>query len=273
MTRKDKTWWGAFVLEEGQAGKWEVGPCTLWIQRDRFEWQVIHWRAEDPMEDRATVEVPTPTPMTEPGPSISVYSNRFSVQKTSETMSIDPVLANRPVIVRPNNALYVEGHETSTLYVSTPVWLRVRIGEDRILTEVPSIRPSDSWFGPNTREGELCYASSTAGRTKVEDIPFRAHRAVTPVSIRNPSEDDLRVERVRIPVQYLSLYRDRKGFLWTESMHFERGSENEITSRHIDRGAPQQAVGATLLTGPRETRDRSGLVRTFSSLIGQIIEV
>lgn len=269
----DKTWWGTYGLEEGQSGKWDVGPCTLWIHRDRFEWAVTHWRSVDPMEDRVTVEVPTLNPLVEPDPSTLVFSNRFSVQKTTDGVSIDPVLANRPVIVRPIEALYVEGHETSTLYVSTPVWIRIRIGEQRVLTEVPSIRPSDSWFGPNTREGELCYASATAGRTKVEDIPFRAHRAVTPVSIRNDSDDDLRVERLRIPVQYLSLYRDERGFLWTESMHFERGSTDTITSRRIDQGAPRQATGATLLTGPRETRDRSGLVRTFSSLIGQIIEV
>lgn len=218
------------------------------------------------------VEVPARAEMPEPDPAESVSVDRFSVQKTSAEVIIEPVLANRSVIVRPRNALYIEGLETSTLYVSTPLWLRIRLGENRVLTEIPSIRPSDSWFGPNTREGELCYSSTTEGRTRVEDIPFRAHRAVTPVSIRNPQEDDLRVERIRIPVEYLSLYRDASGFLWTESMHFERGTRNELTSRHIDKGPPATAPGATLLAHPREERDRSGLVRTFSSLISQMME-
>lgn len=268
----DKVWWGTFSLKEGEAGLWEIGPCTLWIERERYEWRVTHWRSVDPMEDRVRVVVPAREDLMEPDASLTVYSDRFSVQRTSEDLIVEPVLANRPVIVRPGTALYVEGLETSTLYVSTPVWLRIRIGDRRILTEMPSIRPSDSWFGPNTREGELCYSSLTEGRTRVEDIPFRAHRAVTPVSIRNHVDDDLRVERIRIPVQYLSLYRDSRNFLWTESMDFERGKANDITSRHIDRGAPDEAPGAALIAGPREVRDRSGLVRTFSSLISQIME-
>lgn len=267
-----KKWWGTFSLNEGEAGRWQVGPCTLWLHRDRFEWRVTHWRSEDPMEDLVDVEVPARDDMTEPDASVLVSADRFSVQKTSEDIIIEPVLANRPVIVRPRNALYVEGLETSTLYVSTPLWLRIRLGESRILTEIPSIRPSDSWFGPNTREGELCYASITEGRTRVEDIPFRAHRAVTPVSIKNLEDDDLRVERIRIPVEYLSLYGDSRGFFWTESMRFERGKKNDITSKRIDSGPPPTAHGAALLAGPREERDHSGLVRTFSSLIGQMME-
>ncbi|NNE45649.1 MAG: hypothetical protein HKN37_03215 [Rhodothermales bacterium] len=269
----DKNWWGPFSLKEGDAGRWQVGPCTLWIERERYEWRVTHWRAVDPMEELVDVEVPARTELVRPDASVTVSLNRFSVQKTSEDLIIEPVLANRPVIVRPRNALYVEGNESSTLYVSTPVWLRIKIGEHRILTEVPSIRPSDSWFGANTREGELCYSSVTEGRTRVEDIPFRAHRVVTPVSIENDSDEDLRVERVRIPVQYLSLFRDDRGFFWTESMHFVRVKENEIASRRIDRGAPAAASKATTISGPREVRDRSGLVRTFSSLINQIIDV
>ncbi|NNE35018.1 MAG: hypothetical protein HKN13_07270 [Rhodothermales bacterium] len=269
----DKKWWGTFSLKEGEAGRWQVGPCSLWIERERYEWRVTHWRAEDPMEELVDVEVPARTELVQPDPSVTVSLNRFSVQKTSEDLLIEPVLANRAVIVRPKNALYVEGKESSTLYVSTPVWLRIGIGEHRILTEVPSIRPSDSWFGAHTREGELCYSSTTEGRTQPENIPFRAHRVVTPVSIENDWTDDLRIERIRIPVQYLSVFRDGRGYFWTESMHFERIKENEIASRRIDRGAPEAAQKAKLIVGPREVRDRSGLVRTFSSLINQIIDV
>ena len=132
------------------------------------------------MEDLVDVEVPTASELIEPGSTTSVSVDRFSVQRTSDDIIVEPVLANRPVIVRPRKALYVEGLETSTLYVSTPLWIRIRLGETRVLTEIPSIRPSDSWFGPNTREGELCYSSITEGRTRMEEIPFRAHRAITP---------------------------------------------------------------------------------------------
>ena len=42
-------WWGTFELPEGEARRWRVGPVTLWIQRLRGEWRVLHEHADDPL--------------------------------------------------------------------------------------------------------------------------------------------------------------------------------------------------------------------------------
>ena len=55
------------------------------------------------------------------------------------------------------------------LFVGSPVWIQIAFGEPpRHALEVPSHRPSDTWAGPNTREGIACYASRTAAQVEFE---------------------------------------------------------------------------------------------------------
>ena len=198
---------------------------------------------------------------------------RYSFEATEASLEVRPALADRPVVVRPEEPLFVLSGETVTLFVSTPLWLQVFAGDDaQLLTEIPSYRPSDSWFGPNTREGEICYATATLGRVRLESVPRRLHRAITPVVIRNRSGESLPIDRIRIPVTYLSLFEDRSGYLWTESTRFDKVAGNELAALHISKGAPTYAPDAQRITGPRESHDRSVFVRTFSSLIHRITD-
>ena len=72
-----------------------------------------------------------------------------------------------------------------TIYVSSPVWIRLETATGTLLDELPTIRQSDTWHGPNTREGELCYASRTFCRTNIDALPIRQNRALSPVIIYN----------------------------------------------------------------------------------------
>ncbi len=270
-------WWGSFSLDVDRAGRWRVGPTTIWIERHEYEWRITRWHEGDPLDENTRIDVPASMVKSEiptKDSGIVVTSERYSYEETTPDLEVTPVLADRPIIIRPEEALYVPSGETVTMFVSTPLWVRVEAGEDRdLLTEIPSYRPSDSWFGPNTREGELCYATSTLARLSLRDVPLRLHRAVTPVVVRNPLGEVLSVERIRVPVGYLSLYRGANGFLWTEAIEFDRVENEELASLSVGRGAPRQAKDAKRIVGPRQTHDRSALVRTFSSIIHRIIDV
>ncbi len=269
-------WWGSFSLDVDRAGRWRVGPSTVWIERHEYEWRITRWQEGDPLDESTKIDVPasmvrSQIPTTDSG--VVVTTERYSYEQTTPDLKVLPALADRPIVVRPEESLYVPAGETVTMFVSTPLWVQVEAGEDRdLLTEIPSYRPSDSWFGPNTREGELCYATSTLARLNLGDVPLRLHRAITPVVVRNPLGEVLAVERIRVPVAYLSLYRGANGFLWTESIEFDRVENEELASLSVGRGAPPQAKDAKRIVGPRQTHDRSVLVRTFSSIIQRIID-
>ncbi|MBT8402063.1 MAG: hypothetical protein KJO98_16425, partial [Rhodothermia bacterium] len=198
----------------------------------------------------------------------------YSIEETPSRLNVEPALADRPVIVRPEEPLFVLVGETVTLFVSTPLWIRISVGTEKtLLTEIASYRPSDSWFGPNTREGEICYASATLGRLNLDDVPMRLHRAITPVTVHNRSGESLSVDRIRIPVEYLSLFQDGEGYLWTEAVRYDKTSGDELATLDIGRGAPRFADNPALIAVPRERHSRGGLVRAFSSLIHRISEV
>ncbi len=264
------SWWGEWSLKPGEAGHWEIGPLSLWIVRFTHEWRITYREVREPLDEALLVELPlhadqVPAFKHQGYGDTEVSVNRFAVADASGSLVLEATLADRPVVIRPETPLFVPARQSVELYVSTPVWARVLVREDRqTLCEVPTFRPSDTWFGPSTTEGELCYASRTSARLAFEEVPLRFHRAVTPVLVRNEGSDALLVERVQLPVQYLSLFRGENGFLWTEPVTLERHA-GEAAHVRIGHGAPQRAMGARLLSEPRRAPESNLITRTFSA--------
>jgi len=267
-------WWGNFQFEDDQAGRWKIGPSTLWIYRSARSWHLIHHESTEANDDAASVDPPLPIGETslllDDLPTEATVA-RYSFQETDRQISVIPALADRAVIVRPDVPLYILAGEEVTIYVSTPIWIRVEVGpEGRLLREFPSHRLSDTWFGPSTRDGELCYSVKTVGRLRLENLPFRLHRAVTPMQVLNRASDALHIDRVQLPVQYLSLHEGEGHFLWTESVTLEREIDGDLTSVRFDKGPPREAGKTHLLRGPRVDVRSNIIMRTFNSLFNRL---
>ena len=259
-TTTQTSWWGDFELAEGVTGYWRVGPLELWVSNLAHEWR-IHYRREDAaLDDTLSVAIPAETAADEHTESL-----RFGFGKTGTKLNLLPVLADRSVVVKPEVPLYIPSGEEATLYVSTPVWLRLSL-ESRKLLELPSYRPSDTWFGPSTIVGEFCYASSTAGRLSLNELEFRPHRAVTPLCVRNRASDPLLLERVKLPVQYLAVYRSRDDFLWTQKVTLERAEDGDLAGLNISKTVPKEVGSTVRLSEPRQRPDKNLVVRAFSKL-------
>src|SRR5439155_1571474 len=112
------------------------------------------------------------------------------------------------------------------------------------------LRLSDTWYGPNTREGELCYSSKTFCRTHLADLPLRPHRVLTPVSIQNNAKDPLLLEQLSLPLPYLSTYVDENGSLWTEEITVVNEPHHKHNV-HQEKGAPKIAGNAKLVSAAR----------------------
>jgi hypothetical protein len=189
------------------------------------------------------------------------------MERSESALRLLPRLPDRPVVSRPDTPFYVLAGEEIRLFVSSPVWVHVLSGE-RELLEIPIYRPSDTWFGPSTREGEVCYASWTSGRTELAELPRRPHRAVATVRVENHTEKSVLVERLNIPVPYLALYAAADGSLWTQGVTLRMVEDGATAEIHIAKEGPPEAPGATRLADPREDADRNLLVRALSALIG-----
>ena len=268
-------WWGTFSLDEETAGRWAIGPSTLWLYRSAHEWR-IHLRPStdprdtDPMLNRSSVTVPLPEEDLQAlldTKDEQLQVSRYSVRQTEPQISLQPALADRPVVSRPEHPLYVPPGESVTLYLSTVLWIRIELAEsDRLLQEVPSFRMSDTWFGPSTVDGEFCYATRTAGRVRLENVPRRYHRAVTPLRIRNTAKDALALERVQLPVEHLALYTTPDDRLWTQGVTMTRSEDREGAGVQVRSGPPSDAEKAKLIQEPRKTDKRGLFTSTFSAV-------
>lgn len=164
-------------------------------------------------------------------------------------LTLEPQLADRAVVARPLVSTELPPQKQATLLVSTPLWVRLRSG-GCTLAELPTARLSDTWFGPNTRIGELCYAGRTRARLRVENTPESPFRALTPVTITNSGDDNLKLDRINVPVTHLSLYCDGERF-WTSAIAVTR-ERNWVSARvHIDGSAPPQSRDARKIAEPR----------------------
>jgi hypothetical protein len=134
------------------------------------------------------------------------------------------------------------------------------------LFELPLQRPSDTWFGSSTIEGEICYASRTFGRINLENLTGYQYRALTQVHIENKSHTPLLIERINVPVPFLSLFYAKDYLLWTETVTMVQNRETSLAEFQIQKKPPPSAVNLKLISKPRQEPQKSMLIRAFSAL-------
>ncbi|MDH3420120.1 MAG: hypothetical protein OEQ25_13475 [Gammaproteobacteria bacterium] len=261
-------WWGVYDLEPECWARWQIGPLTLFAQPKRHEW-VFGWKAaRDPLQNALSIDVPASTA---PDPDDYTFS-RYVVGKPHSHLELGPRLGDRPFIVRPVSELSLLAGQQTVLFVSTVVWIATYLNgstdEPCALLEIPARRPSDTWFGPNTLQGELCYASRTSAHIDLDAIEPRPHRAVTPVEIRNLGSDTLPIDQLRVPIPALSLYHDQDNGLWTDTVCFVREEGDREASLTVPEASDHLPEERTLLAPPRAAVEAGTIVEAFSRFLG-----
>lgn len=249
-------------MPRGEASAWSgaLGPLRLWLASGAGEHTLTWKQGVDPLDGGRT----------DGGigePDGDCERARFVTQQPR--LVLTPALADRPVVVRPELPLRLAPGETATLIVSTSVWVQVMAGEPaQLLLEVPSYRPSDTWFGPSPRVGELCYASRTRARLEANASTPTFARARTALTLENRGVEVLLVERISLPVPRLALYEARDGMLWTEALSVVRDEAAGVAEVTIRRGAPPSQASAQRVAEPRNPDSRNVFARAVSSLLG-----
>ncbi len=262
-TQQAGQWWREWQVGEDQTLVVTLGPLALRLYHGTGEWQ-FGWSWQDEVEAGNHVQLDYLD-----GPPDEEPQERYVVSGQAGRLRLRPVLLDRPVVIRPRTPIFLPSGEETTIYLSSPLCLRIELGEPGVLLkELPMLRLSDTWFGPSTREGELCYSGRTHARHSIAELPNRPHRAITPLRVRNQAESVLPLEKFSLPVPALSVYGDSDGSLWTESVSLLRVSDNDLASLRIDKGAPRYAPKATQISEARQPVERGSLIRAFSVLFG-----
>lgn len=257
-------WWGGFSLAENASGKWTIAGSVFRVIRLPEEWRIVTGRDISASENTAAIDLPAP--LTDNTLSGSV--SRFGMSKTSETIRIMPALPDRPVVIQSASPFYLMPGQSIAIYVSSPLWITFATGSPLSkMTEMPIFRPSDTWFGPPTSQGELCYAATTSGRLSQEEIVYNPHKAITVALIRNQTATTFHLNTLKLPVTHLSLYESEDGVLWTQPVRLDVTDNTEGAELSLKQRPPAEAKNARLIVEPRIKAADNKLTQALSRLI------
>lgn len=257
-------WWGEFRIPHGKSGRFRIGPLTLTITRLKHEWHAAREIADQP-STTSSVEIPIDAVTPSPNAIIS----RYATNRDREELNLWPVLPDRHVVTRPEQALTILPRQELTIYVGSPLWIRLEEeggDDDKLLADLPAQPPKETWWGLTPREGELCYASRTYGRLRLEEAARYPHRVMTAVAIDNSANAPLVIERLNLPVPRLSVYAAEDGRLWTETITLARSEVDEMAELRLGKTPPAAARRAELVSPARDSDDTNLFFRAFGSL-------
>jgi hypothetical protein len=283
----DDVWWGDFVLAAGQVGQWRLGPLSVWVERRPCEWLLATttsgW-SHDPTiglacplqtvsersDDESVLE-----PSAHAWPAGTAVERKLGC-RPDDRLLVSPALADRQVVARPEGLSQVLAGSEVVLYVSTPLWFRLDVVSadgsrpPQRLFERAVIRPADTWFGSDTRHGELCYGVHTPAGLALDEVPNSPARAITRLTITNRAADDLELKRVALPAPNLSLWFDlehpQRG-IFTSSVNLDRSGDGVTTRVQVDPGPPADVVRPQSVAQARSSRSDSFLSRAMSAIL------
>jgi len=260
-----ETWWGDYRLALDDSLLWRIASFSFQVQRREKEWLLWHLQ-EDFVETEAdTWTLETNICLSREDGDIK----RYIFSQTEEALFIAPRLADRPVVAKATTPLFVQAGQQVEMYVSTPLWFSVSVhSRDTEILEIPIIRPSDTWFGPSTMQGELCYASTTHGRLSLSDLPLRPHRAITQIKVKNQTDKPLLLTQLSLPTQFLSLFDTGEGGLWTESVTLLNDDDSDLAKVSFADSPPLPHMSARQIVKARQKKENNMLLHTFSVLFG-----
>lgn len=184
------------------------------------------------------------------------------------TLKATSRLSPRPVVARPNQPVHLPCGEKVTLFVGTSLWFCLtRDNDNDPLLDVPVARLSDTWFGPDTWHGEICYACPTHARLSMEGVAPNPFKAITPVEIRNENDKPLLIDRMNLPIPYLALYKDAERH-WTSQVTITRTSVQTGGEVHVSTHAPRFARSPIEVAPARKKLEGGMLHKAMSLLLG-----
>ena len=187
--------WATIPIEAGQIYRGRFGHRVVWVKEQEGDWYVADELRSDEGADEPL--------QSDSGPPPATPWMRWASPDAPSSLTISPILPDRPLVVRPSEVLRIPAGVTASVYLEIPLWIRLSVGDGVSLCELSVAALSNTWFGSPV-VGELCYSLLSPTRRQIG--PVSSWQAVCPVVIGNASARELEFRRLCVHVEYLSLY-------------------------------------------------------------------
>lgn len=169
--------------------------------------------------------------------------------KKDRRVKILPSMPDRPIIVRPEHPMHLGNGAEVSFFLMIPLSIQIiHPFSDSLLTEIPIVKLSPTWFGTPSH-GELCYAMKTTARRSIDGVVPLPYQAFCMVHLRNNSSDIFEFERIRIQVAHLGLYQGKNRVLTNKVFIKFRGA-NQLSQVYYEVNTPNKD-DENLLNGSR----------------------
>ncbi|TXJ08400.1 MAG: hypothetical protein E6Q25_05735 [Acinetobacter sp.] len=256
-------WWGELHFSLNQAYSWQFGSLYFRLIRNAKEWRIEYHRPLHQHEGQQDWKI-LDNAMAFPQPS---KFERYMFNQTGEQFFLMPRLADRSVVIKPVQPIYIPAGQRTSLFISTPLWICGFIDNQRTpLFDFPVIQPKDTWFGIDRMMGQVCYATPVDGRTELNLLRPRAFRAITPIHFYNDSHQQMRLERINVPVPSLPLFHSEDtGRLWTSEINVFQETLGRPPRIRIETRTPPMA-GQVTFVQPARIESAGFITNMFESL-------
>jgi hypothetical protein len=270
--------WGIVSLASGKPVRRTFGPRELWLQFVQGEIRLADRVVADPVEDGGDAPPPDETRdwsrWALPGETASrPLPGASEVGKgggSSPSVVLRPALPDRPLIVQPEVPFSLLPRAEARIFIRVPLLIRVEVElpgapAPTLLRTLPTLELSDTWWG-GFLKGEPCSWLPTTARREVTDDLLEPHLVICPMALVNQSRSDLRVEKLCLRVEHLSLYADRRGF-WADESRVRYHGDAEGSQIDMSGQPPEEATSPVRISAP-PAPVRGIRALTFSRLLG-----
>lgn len=126
----------------------------------------------------------------------------------SDTLRLVPALPEKPLIFKGNN-LHISSGQKLIFFLKLPLNIQgyfSKIQPENLIKEISPFKLTDSWFG-EPHNGEPAFALDSGSWQSKDEILLSPLEAICPVTISNNFSGVLKVERLIIRVENMTLYK------------------------------------------------------------------
>ncbi len=252
--------WDSHKIEVKKDYHWKIGSLDLWVRKADDEWLIAYAQVCEDLDSKKSIIA---KPQKKPE---DIGWNRFVIDDTSRIVQLVPVLQDRAIVVGSEIPVKILPGNKALFFMSVPIWVRVYVGENKkvMLTEIPTIVLSNTWFG-DPMTGELGYTLKTTARRSMGELRISPQRAVCPVRVKNDTQSQLDFQRLSVHVEHLRVYRGSKR-LWTNEVHIDFFGDDLPSRIDFSDKMPDFEEGCMLLSEERTPVDKSLLKKSVGIL-------
>lgn len=248
--------WGTFKLAtDGSIRHLSAGDLNIWMQRKDDE----IWIGHEYQHPNGKMDASDSNPPDE------LEWGRWAPRDINDSVKIMPVFPDLPLVINNDYPLRVTPNGSIDIFTRIPVWLRICMGtHDSILTELPTVKLSRTWFG-TPMEGELCYWSTTKARRSLEHVEAKSYLVNCPIQLSNKTQEELSFEKFCFRVERLKIFL-HSNELWADETRITYQGEEQHSEINMSGRLPKGMKNGKLLSAPRKPIQRSLATRTFRKI-------